>query len=254
MPNPFDAGLMTTGYASARPPVHPHVIEAVRARLGRAEPFARALDVGCGAGLSARALGVLARQVVGLDPVESMLRHGAVVAPKAQFIAASAEALPLRDACCNLIAAAGSLNYVDLDKFFPEARRVLKPGGILLVYDFAAGRSFRDSPDLDAWFDRFRERYPAPASEARPLNPGILGGLNSGFALRAHADFEIAISLEPGFYVNYMMTETNVAAAIRRGTDEDSIRLWCAESLSAFWRGGARDVLFRGYYACLAPK
>ncbi len=253
MPNPFAAGLMTAGYASARPPVHPHVIEAVRARLGRGAPFARALDVGCGAGLSARALGGLASQVVGIEPVESMLRFGAAIAPEAQFISASAEALPLRNACCDLVAAAGSLNYVDLDKFFPEARRVLKPGGMLLVYDFAAGRSFRDSPDLDSWFERFRERYPAPASEARPLDPGILGGLDSGFAIREHANFEIAIALDPDFYVDYMMTETNVAAAIRQGTEEDSIRLWCAESLSAFWRSGARAVLFRGYYACLAP-
>jgi predicted TPR repeat methyltransferase len=39
-------------------------------------------------------------------------------------------------ASLDLIAAAGSLNYVALDRFFPEAARILAPNGLLLAYDF----------------------------------------------------------------------------------------------------------------------
>ena len=62
------------------------------------------------------------------------------------FAAGVAEAIPLGDRSVDLITAAGSLNYVDLDVLLPEAARVLMPDGVLVVYDFSAGRSFRPQP------------------------------------------------------------------------------------------------------------
>jgi ubiquinone/menaquinone biosynthesis C-methylase UbiE len=89
-----------------------------------------------------------------------MLRWARVAAPSAQVAVARAEQLPVASGAVDLIAAAGSLNYVDLPAFFPEARRILCRGGRLVVYDFGAGRSFPDSDVLDQWFDEFELRYP----------------------------------------------------------------------------------------------
>lgn len=249
MPNPFDSSAMATGYANARPPVHPRVMEMVQSFVGR---VTRALDVGCGAGLSTRALAPLADEILGLEPVEAMARSGPAIAPNATFLTGAAEALPFRNGCFELITAAGSLNYVRLPQFFPEARRVLRDKGILLVYDFSPGRSFRDGDALDVWFDRFMARYPPAVSEAVVLNPEILGELDSGFQLASHQRFEIPIPLTPEFYLEYILTGTNVAAAVRRGVPLTEIRQWCAETLSPVWQGRAHDVIFRGYYACLS--
>ena len=251
MANPFGTDFMAAGYAASRPAVHPRVMELAWRQLGRIEPFDCALDVGCGAGVSTRALSGFARRRIGLEPALAMLQFAAATAPAAEFVAGTAEALPFRDHAVDLITAAGSLNYVDPDRFFPEAARVLAPGGPLLVYDFSPGRSFRDSAALDLWFDRFHSRYPPPAHEARTLSPEILASLASGFRMHGYRHFEIGITLAPGFYLDYMMTETNVTAAVRGGTPHAEIRSWCAETLAPVWNGLEREVLFRGYFVLL---
>src|SRR5512138_2967890 len=117
MASVFGSERMAAGYAQARPAVHPRVVDRVVDRLGRCR---RALDVGCGTGLSAAPLSRLADEVIGIEPNEAMLRWSARVAPVAAFAAARAEALPVRSASVDVITAAGSLNYVDLATFAPE--------------------------------------------------------------------------------------------------------------------------------------
>jgi len=214
-------------------------------------PVRRALDVGCGAGISTQALAGLAIHSVGIEPNEAMLAWSHVTAPGAAFAAGSAEALPVRSGSVDLITAAGSLNYVRLEPFFTEAARVLSPEGRLVAYDFSPGRSFREQCGLDSWFAAFIERYPRPASEARELNPEILAGLDSRFSVEVSRSFEMGLELSREFYLDYMMTETNVAAALRRGIERDDIRRWCADTLEPVWQSGAKEVLFRGYFICM---
>jgi SAM-dependent methyltransferase len=252
MPNPFGTGDMAAGYATSRPPVHRRVIEQAFQQLARTGPFQRALDIGCGAGVSTQALLDFAGSCIGLEPSESMLKWAPKLAPSADFLVGSAEAIPLCSRAVDLITAAGSLNYANLDLFFPEAARVLMPDGILLVYDFSAGRSFRNGTSLDDWFSSFHQRYPPPENEARELSPAILAELSSGFHIDAHCQFEIGITLAPEFYLDYVMTETNVAAAVRSGVPQSEIKSWCGGTLAPVWNGAEREVLFRGYFACMS--
>ena len=108
-----------------------------------------------------------------------------------------------------------------------------------------------DTTSLDDWFTSFHRRYPPPAHEARDISPAILSELNSGFRLHAQQHFEIGITLTPEFYLDYVMTETNVASAVRSGVPYAQIRSWCAETLAPVWMGSEREVLFRGYFACM---
>ncbi len=235
---------MAGGYATARPPVHEQVIERVRSQLNRPAIFHRALDVGCGAGVSTRALSGFARHCVGLEPAEAMARRGPGIAPGEGFIVGSAETLPLCGGAVDLITAAGSLNYANLDLFFPEAARVLAPGGLLVVYDFSPGRRFPGSRLLDDWYSEFSSRLPSPPNEARRLNPKILSELDSGFSVVCYENFEIGLTLTPAFYLEYVLTETNVAFAARNGVPLEEIRSWCAESLAPVWGGKSCEVLF----------
>ncbi|HUS08303.1 MAG TPA: class I SAM-dependent methyltransferase [Bryobacteraceae bacterium] len=251
MENLFGAPGVPAGYAAYRPAVHPCVMEKVYKALDRPGPFCRALDVGCGAGVSTKALENFASHCVGIEPVESMLRWTRTVAPRADFIVGCAEAIPAGDGSIDLMTAAGSLNYVDLKSFFCEAARVLSPAGVLVVYDFLPGRRFREGAELEDWFLNFKSQYPPPRQHARPLDPTILAELNLGFRVRSHEHFEIGIRMTPEFYLEYMMTETNVAAALRDGASDSDIRSWCAKSLAPVWDGGPREVLFEGYFACM---
>jgi len=253
LPNLFGSGPLTAGYATSRPPLHGRILEIAASRCQWSTAFDVALDVGCGAGLSTRALASFANRNLGVEPVEAMLAWTRMTAPNAVFAVGSAEALPVGSNSIDLITAAGSLNYIDCDQFFPEARRALKARGLLVVYDFSQGKSFRTSSELDLWHAEFIRRYPAPTNEYwHDLNPEILESYDSGFHLTEHDYFEIGLVLEPEFYLSYAMTETNVAAAIERGASEGDIRDWCSESLAPVFGGEEREVLFRGYFACMA--
>ena len=245
---------MAAGYAQARPAVHPHVIARLRSHLQINVPVKRALDVGCGSGLSTRELAMVAERSYGIDPVWAMLQQAGIVAPSACFVVGIAEALPFASSSMNLITAAGSLNYADLTCFFPEALRVLEPGGVLVVYDFSQGRSFRNDPSLNVWFDEFRLRYPSPPNSGRPLDPEILAAEATEFRSVGSEQFQVGLLMDQLRYVDYIMTETNVANAIQSGAASESIQDWCRTSLDYVFAGEPKEVLFNGYIAYLQPS
>jgi ubiquinone/menaquinone biosynthesis C-methylase UbiE len=192
-------------------------------------------------------------RAIGMEPVEPMLALTREVAPGASFVVGRAEAIPVAAGSMDVMTAAGSLNYVDLPRFFAEARRVLRADGVLVVYDFSAGKRMAGSAALAEWFAEFRRRYPPRPSSGRPLDPGILATLAEGFRADGAEVYEEAIAMTPEAYVDYMMTETNVASAVREGAREEGIREWCRETLAPVFGGRAREVLFDGYIAYLRP-
>jgi ubiquinone/menaquinone biosynthesis C-methylase UbiE len=130
----YGSRRMAAGYAFDRPPVHQHVL----GRFARGRHFRRALDVGCGAGLSATALAPFADTVIAIEPVRAMLAYRV---GRAHYVVAQGEQLPFAVGSFDLVTAAGAVNYMDRPRFIAEAERVLRPNGTLLVYDFDQGRS-----------------------------------------------------------------------------------------------------------------
>ena len=243
----YDSPRLARQYAFDRPPVHPHIIRAIGAHLRLAAPVGRALDIGCGAGLSTAALAPLARTLVGLEPVRTMLTHRRAVAPEARFVGGQAERLPFPAATFGLLTAAGSLNYADLALFLPEAARVLAPRGVLVIYDFSAGRRLRGSARLEEWFAAFERRYPAPPDYDLDVRSLAYGP--SGLRLEAYEEMAVAVPMTFGSYLPYALSETNVEAAIARGVPEGDIRDWCHDTLARVFAGEPREVLFDAYIA-----
>src|SRR4051794_10696125 len=85
--NPFVGASVARRYAAARPALH---AEAVALAASRVPGARRAIDIGCGTGLSTRALTQLAEYVVGVDVSEDMLDQ-AIKKEAVLFVSAAAE-------------------------------------------------------------------------------------------------------------------------------------------------------------------
>jgi SAM-dependent methyltransferase len=247
--NIYDSARLAAAYAYDRPPVHQRILRTIADRLRITTRRRRALDVGCGAGLSTAALEPLAEIVLGLEPMLRMLEHSPDVAPHAHFVAGRAERLPFSSQAFDLLTAAGSLDYVNLDLFFPEAHRVLAPDGVLVVYDFSAGRRVRGSNALGEWYSEFERRYPAPVRSH--LDVRSLAYRPFGLHLDSYEAIEVAVPMTCNSYLRYISSESRVELAISRGVPEADVREWCQRTLRDVFGDESLDVVFDAYVACV---
>lgn len=114
--------------------------EAVK-RIGL-QPGMKLLDLASGTGVVARAAARVTgdpKSIVGADPSIGMLTSGATSSAKVQT---PAERLPFADASFDRITIGFAMrHFADLSVVFSECRRVLKPGGKLLILEITAPES-----------------------------------------------------------------------------------------------------------------
>jgi ubiquinone/menaquinone biosynthesis C-methylase UbiE len=242
----FEDRVVADGYATARPPIHWPILERAVRLLPQGFPCGVGVDVGCGGGGSTAPLVGIVDVAIGIDPSAAMLAAAQATGIDAIFCSADAEALPFQDCSVDLIIAAGSLDFVDLRAALQEAGRELAPDGNVLVYDFGAARRFRSSDDLARWYSTFLDRYPPAVDSRQPPTRDVLASHRDALTLRSHEVFDLDLVLAPIEYTDYLMTQTNVASAVRHGESSDTIRSWCLQTLDPFFFA-PRPVVFDGY-------
>ncbi len=127
-------------------------------------PNPRILDLGCGtADLSIAFSGM--GTVVGCDFCYPMLRiggekiAGGTYPNKVFLMGADALALPFTDASFDIVVSSFVLrNLADIDSGFREARRVLRPGGLLGILDFGMPRTPVVAPLYRIYFQKILPR------------------------------------------------------------------------------------------------
>jgi ubiquinone/menaquinone biosynthesis C-methylase UbiE len=120
---------------------------------GLLQPGARAVDLGCGAGIPAtRELASHGLQVLGVDFSAVQLHRAQRLVPAARFVQADMAALRLRPASADAVVALYSLIHVplaDQQVLFPRIRGWLRPGGYFLAI-VGAGQWTGTAPYLGA--------------------------------------------------------------------------------------------------------
>ena len=119
-------------YALSRP-TYPLSLAVELADL--CETKQHAVDIGCGTGQLSVLLASQFDLVTALDPSASQIAS-AETHPKVRYGVKSAEDTGLEDCSADLIVAAQAAHWFDLDRYYAEVRRILRPNGVMALISY----------------------------------------------------------------------------------------------------------------------
>ncbi len=160
---------LASGYDRFRPRYPDAIVDA----LFRDIPAdATVADIGCGTGISARAIAGRAARVIGVDPSDDMLataRRLSASHPTVTFVKGTAESTSLADASVDLVLVAQAFHWFDPPLALAEFHRILRPRGrCALLWNLRTG---------DDGFTDDYNRIVVSAAEA--LDPSTRAGRES---------------------------------------------------------------------------
>jgi SAM-dependent methyltransferase len=139
-------------YARRRPHYPPALFEYLNLVV---EAHDLTWDCGTGNGQAAAGLAPYFDQVIATDPSADQIRN-AFQHPKVTYRQASAEDSGVAAASVDLVTVAQALHWFDIPRFFEEARRALKRGGVVAVWAYTLCKI---TPDIDRILDDFYYNY-----------------------------------------------------------------------------------------------
>lgn len=238
--NYFSPKSAAKRYAKGRPYFHPIIVKRIKEFLSITNPLSSALDVGCGTGLSTVALKELAQTVVGVDASAEMI----ALAPEesgVKYFVAPAENLPFGENEFNLITLSQVFHWLDRDKFLAEASRVLRTDGWLIAYDNYFSGQMVENPEFQVWYrEEYREKYSSPPRAKITFAPENTNPF--GFHLLKEEWYENIIEFSLEELLDYLVTQSNVIAAVEGGTEEiEETRRWLRNGLKQLFRSSKKE-------------
>lgn len=230
-------------YARSRPYFHPQVMAMIRQQLGLTGRLPQALDVACGTGQSTVALAEIAQRVVGVDASGAMLAQ-APVKRGIGYLQAAAEAVPLASGAFDLLTVALAFHWLQREKFLTEARRLLRAGGWLVIYNNGFTGEMAENPSFRAWsHGGYQARYPTPPRNRAPFTDEQAGQF--GFVFVARETFRNRVVFSPTALAGYLMTQSNVIAAVEQGQETTGdVYDWLVQAVTPFFDGQTATFLF----------
>jgi SAM-dependent methyltransferase len=200
-----------------------------RLGLGRAR---LAIDVGCGTGLSSRAVGQRAERVIALDASPAMLRS-AEPSPGVHYLAADAERLPLPDAAADLATVGAAFHWFDQARALAELARCLRPGAGLVVYTDAFYGELVARASFGDWLTgTYLPSLPRPTRRAY-FDSDLAQAC--GFNRSDYTQGEIHVPLTRAQIADYLLSQSNAAMAIEAGqVAADTLRAHIVTGITPF--------------------
>ena len=219
---------VAAGYATHRPH-YPDELFDWLARIAPARDMA--WDCAAGSGQATLALTAHFGRVIATDASEAQLRT-APSHPRIEYRVAPAEASGLPDACADLITVAQAVHWFDFDRFYAEAGRVARSGGILAIWCYELSRI--DDGAIDRAVGRFyREVVGAYWPPERRFIEEGYRTIPFPFTEIIPPAFEMASTWTLAQFLGYLRTWSSVAR-YHAARGEDPVIL-LGEELAPLW-------------------
>ncbi len=148
-----------SGHAAAYAAFRPRYPDQMFAWLAAEAPSRQlAWDCATGNGQAAVALAPYFERIHATDASAAQIEH-AEPRPNIGYACEPAESCSLPDASVDLLTVAQALHWFDIDRFFIEAQRVLKPGGVIAAWCY---EQFDMPPDINGLLDDFYRETVGP--------------------------------------------------------------------------------------------
>jgi SAM-dependent methyltransferase len=237
------------GYARFRPTFPAALFDWV---AGAAPGRALAVDVGTGNGQAALELAERFERVVAVDPSEAQLANATPHA-RVTYRRGEAEATGVGDGAADLIAASQAFHWFDQPRFFAEARRALRPRGVVAAWCYGLSRI---TPEIDAVVMELYEGYlGAYWDPERRMVERLYADVvfPSGWEELAAPPFEMRARWTLEDLVGYLGT-WSALVKYTKARGEDPLRVIVPKLQAAWGAGGERDVVWSvGMKAARAP-
>lgn len=254
----FDAKRIAQGYKN-RPFLHKQVIEQFQNDIGR-QQFASGLDIGCGAGLSTKALRAICTNVIGTDISSEMINVAKEVCEQDEnttYLVSSAEDLKMsavNNRKVDIVTAAGAIQWIDRDTFLSNMHEIVKDNGYLLIYDFAISDIMSGNPAYTGWWhDQYLVAFPRPYRDESVWKSEDVAPY--GFCMIDQIDLKMEHPFDLASFIEFMMIQSNVNARIESGERrEGDVRQWFQKTLTPIFRDRTQHLVFKGYSWYLQNK
>ncbi|MBH46896.1 MAG: hypothetical protein CME71_01860 [Halobacteriovorax sp.] len=201
-------------YDLTRPSFHAKALEYLH-QSNSSMRYKRVLDVACGTGQSSLALSEWADEVEAIDSSQSMLDH-AVEHKNINYQVASAEDLPFPADHFDLIFCASSFHWFKKRIFLAQAKKCLRPGGKIVIYDSYIIRGLSDE-----FGEEYNKRFPAMYDDVKLFDEELK---LLGFSKKKIEHFDVITTFTPKTTAEYFFNLSNVAAKIEQGGDAKEIQ------------------------------
>ena len=158
------------------------------------------------------------------------------------YLVSPAETLPVAHESFDLLTVSSALHWFERNAFLSEARRVLRPRGWLVIYDSFFSANLKGNPGFNPWFaSTYVKRFPAPPRNNQPLDDQMAD--RSGFQLVKEESYANVVFFDCGQLIDYLLTQTNVIAAIDRGESTlDDARAYLTTEISPFFTSSEQQA------------
>ena len=201
-------------------------------KMDRAESV---VDIGCGTGLSTYIWKESARNVLGIDPSADMRRlaekHRDASSLHIEFAYGLGDEIPVKDGSADIVSCGQVFHWMDMESTLTEVNRVLRTGGVFVVYDCAWPPVFnpvceKAYNDFFRGIDKIAEGYNSEIVIGHMKEKHLANIEASGyFGNVRETEFE---KTEPGSLERFkgiLLSQGGVHALLRKGFSEEEIGL-----------------------------
>jgi ubiquinone/menaquinone biosynthesis C-methylase UbiE len=201
------------------------------------------VDVGCGTGLSTIPWAQHAKQVFGVDPNTEMIsvaksKLGALSTTNVTFIDGDSRAIKVADSQVDVVTCSQSFHWMEPSASLREFHRILKPGGLLAIYDYDWPPVVGASLEKQYWriMEASAEVLRRNQADAKqwPKTGHLQSIRESGlFTFQKEICFDEPLILDSDLYIGMIESQ----GAVRQATN------WPDERLAATLADAKREIL-----------